>query len=127
MATGGSQGQKVPGEGAPEWPVVVRSGRPGESAAEEDPVKVGHEGHRRLGGEQPLGGSVGENDTVGRAAADVCLKRPVGREREHEQAGRLVVRGFVAPLLAGVLEVAPDGVTGMARAFCLDDQRISRC
>jgi hypothetical protein len=61
---------------------VVRGRPPGESAVAEDPVEVGHEGHRGLAGEQPVGAAVREDETIRRAAADIVLVQPVRRERE---------------------------------------------
>ena len=63
-------------------PLVVRGRPPGESAVAEDPVEVGHEGHRGLGGEQPVGAAVREDEAIRRAAADIVLMQAVRRERE---------------------------------------------
>lgn len=123
-----SEGQEVPGEGLLELPLVVRGRPAGESAVAEDMVEVEHEGHRGLGGEQPVGAGVREDEAVRRAAADILLVQPVRREREHEQSGlRRVVRGPFAPLFVLVFEVAADRLAGVARALCLDHQRVSRC
>jgi hypothetical protein len=61
-----SKRQEALGEGLLSLPVVVRQCLAGESAVAEDMVEVGHEGHRGLAGEQPVGAAVGEDEAVGR-------------------------------------------------------------